>query len=97
MRGRPRIAKAHYDARHGWEYLNHAGEWHSCPPPFSTHEQAIAYALDRLRANADSPYSVIVDARAALEWAGNLSRTDGADSATGKGQDTQTHPQEKRR
>ena len=63
-----------YDARYGWQYRNHEGTWQSCPPPFRTHEQAVAYALKRLQANEDSPYSVIVDARAALEWAADLSK-----------------------
>jgi hypothetical protein len=65
--------QARYDARDGWRYLNHAGTWCGCPPPFATHKQAVDYALARLRADSDSPYAVIVDARAALEWADKLS------------------------
>lgn len=64
--------QARYDARYGWQYRNHAGEWHTCPPPFVTHKQAVDYALGRLKATEDSPYAVIVDARAALEWAASL-------------------------
>lgn len=64
--------QARYDARYGWQYVNHAGEWHGCPPPLVTHKQAVDYALERLKATEDSPYAVIVDARAALEWAASL-------------------------
>lgn len=66
------MKQARHDARYGWQYINHAGEWCGCPPPFHTHKQAVDYALKRLRADGDSPYSVIVDARAALEWADQL-------------------------
>lgn len=65
-----------FDTRYGgWCYLNQSNEWCGCPPPFRTHKQAIDYALARLRADGDSPYGVIVDARAALEWAAALDRS----------------------
>jgi hypothetical protein len=64
--------QARYDAKDGWQYLNHAGTWCGCPPPFVTHKQAVDYALQRLKATEDSPYAVICDARAALEWAASL-------------------------
>ena len=61
-----------YRADEGWQYLNQSGTWCGCPPPFRTHKQAVDYALARLKATEDSPYAVIVDARAALEWAAAL-------------------------
>lgn len=62
------MSDIHYDARYGWQYRNHAGELHCCPPPFGERNDPIRYALARLQAT-NSCYSQIIDARAALEWA----------------------------
>lgn len=62
------MAEIHYDGRFGWQYRNHAGEMHCCPPPFGERLDPVKYALERLQAD-DSWLARIVDAKAALEWA----------------------------
>lgn len=70
MSGTPDI---HFDALRGWFRFTPTGRIRPIKgEPFTSREQAIAYALEQLKGVADrSIYAASVNARKALEWATN--------------------------